>query len=154
MNRTSENSKYIQARRERVYNAFTNSKALESWLAPYGMTGKIHDFNLKVGGGYEMSLFYTDNEIEGKTSGNEDRFSSTFVELKPYEKIVQTISFHSDNKEYTDEMIMEVFLEEFEFNSTKVTIIFKNIPIGVDPKDNEAGTEQSLEKLTNYIENS
>lgn len=98
-----------------------------------------------------MSLFYKDNHTEGKTSGNEDRFSATFTKIKPFEKIVQTIHFQSDNTDFKDEMIMEVQLNENDNNSTKVTIIFKNIPIGVDPKDNEDGTEQSLLKLADYI---
>ncbi len=49
-------------------------------------------------------------------------------------------------------MIMEAHFDEVDTNSIKVTIIFKNIPTGVDPKDNEDGTEQSLEKLAKYVE--
>lgn len=149
---TTINSKIIRATKEKVYRAFTEKNALEFWLAPDIMIGKIHDFDLKVGGGYTMSLFYVNNETAGKTEGNEDRFFAKFVELTPYEKIVQTINFQTDKKEFADEMIMEVFLEETETSSTKVTIVFKNIPTGIDPKDNEAGTEQSLEKLARYID--
>ncbi len=152
MDRISRNFKIIKATREKVYNAFTDKKALELWLAPNEMTGKIHDFDLKVGGGYSMSLFYIDSKTTGKTSENEDRYSAKFVELKPNEKIVQTINFQSDKNEFADKMTMEVFLEEAENNSTKVTIVFKNIPIGIDPKDNETGTEQSLEKLARYVD--
>lgn len=149
---TTENSRIIRARKEKIYNAFTDRNALESWLAPDQMTGKIHDFDLRVGGGYSMSLFYNDKETAGKTSGNEDRYSATFVELKPYERIVQVINFQSDKSEFTDEMTMDVILETLDNNSTKVTIVFKNIPPGIDPKDNEAGTEQSLDKLAYYVE--
>lgn len=149
---TTKNSKSIRAGIEKIYNCFIDKKALEFWLAPKNMTGKIRDFDAKVGGGYSMSLFYLYSETGGKTSENEDRFSAKFVELKPYEKIVQTINFQSDKNEFTDEMTMEVFLEESENNSTKVTIVFKNIPVGIDPKDNEKGTEQSLEKLAHYVE--
>jgi uncharacterized protein YndB with AHSA1/START domain len=149
---TTKNSKIIRATREKIYNSFTDKSALEFWLAPNNMTGKIHDFDLKVGGGYSMSLFYLDSQIVGKTSGNEDRFSAKFIELKPYEKIVQTINFQSDKNDFADEMTMEVFLEESEKNSTKVTIVFKNIPIAIDPKDNETGTDQSLEKLARYVD--
>jgi len=148
---TTKNSKIIQATREKVYNAFTDKNALEYWLAPNNMTGKIHNFDLKVGSGYSMSLFYHDSETVGKTSDNEDRFSAKFVELKPYEKIVQSINFQSAKNEFTNGMTMEVFLEEIENNSTKVTIVFKNIPTGIDHKDNETGTEQSLEKLARYL---
>ena len=149
---TTTNSKIIRAKREKIYNAFIDGKALEFWLAPNNMIGKIHDFDAKVGGGYNMSLFYLDGETGGKTSGNEDRFSAKFVELKPYEKIVQTINFQSDKNELTDEMTMEVFLEESENNSTKVTVVFKNIPSGINPNDNEKGTQQSLEKPARYVE--
>lgn len=152
MDRTSINSKEIQADIETVWNTFTEKKALEYWLAPYGMTGKIHDFDLKVGGGYEMSLYYKDNKTQGKTSGNEDRFSATFTEIKPFERVVQTINFQSDNSKFKDEMTMEVQLDKLDTNSTKVTIIFRNIPTGIDPKDNEDGTEQSLQKLAKFIE--
>lgn len=151
MDRISKNTKIIKATIEKVYNAFINSNALAFWLAPDEMTGKVQGFNLKVGGGYTMSLFYRDNEMLGKTSGNEDRFTAKFVELKPYEKVVQTINFQSDKNEFAGEMTMEVFLEEVENNTTKVTIVFKNIPTGIDPKNNEIGTEQSLEKLARYV---
>lgn len=65
---TTTNSKIIRAKREKIYNAFIDGKALEFWLAPNNMIGKIHDFDAKVGGGYNMSLFYLDGETGGKTS--------------------------------------------------------------------------------------
>jgi uncharacterized protein YndB with AHSA1/START domain len=148
---TTTNSKIIRATKQKIYNAFTDKDALEFWLAPNIMIGKIHDFDLKVGSGYNMSIFYIDTETTGKTSGNEDRFTAKFVELKPYEKIVQTINFQSDKNEFKNEMAMEVYLETVGSNSTKVTIVFENIPTGIDPKDNETGTEQSLEKLALYV---
>lgn len=136
-----------------MYEALTQKEALEFWLAPDQMTGKIHDFDLSVGGGYTMSLFYTDNSIKGKTSGNEDRYTSTFIELQPYEKVVHSITFQSEKKEFEEAMIMEVFLEEKGKDVTNVTIFFKNIPAGITPEDNEAGTKESLDKLARYLEN-
>ncbi|OFX43669.1 MAG: hypothetical protein A2W95_10425 [Bacteroidetes bacterium GWA2_40_14] len=60
---TTTNSKIIQATKEKIYNAFTDKNALEFWLAPNNMVGKIHDFELKVGGGYNMSLFYLVKDV-------------------------------------------------------------------------------------------
>lgn len=48
-------------------------------------------------------------------------------------------------------MTMEVFLKAVVNNSTKGTIVFRNIPAGIDPKDNETGIEQSLEKTARYV---
>lgn len=152
MERTTTNTRIIQADKKEVYRAFTEPEKLVVWLAPYDMTGKIHNFNFTVGGGYEMSLFYNDNKIEGKTAGNEDRFSAAFTEIIPYNKIVQTIRFHSNKTDLNDEMIMEVYIDEVNTNQCKVTIIFKNIPPAVSPQANEDGTEQSLEKLAKLVE--
>ena len=150
---TTRNSKDINATKEALYQAFTNPAALETWLAPGEMTGKIHSFDLRPGGGYQMSLFYPSSEKEsrGKTSEKEDRFTARFVELTPYKKIVQAIIFDSPDPAFSGEMIMEVTFEEIE-NATRVTILFTNIPPGIKPEDNKAGTESTLEKLARYVE--
>jgi uncharacterized protein YndB with AHSA1/START domain len=150
---TTRNSKVIKAPQETLYRAFTDPEALAVWLAPGKMTGKVHSFDLKVGGGYRMSLFYPQSEKEsrGKTSGREDRFTSRFVELTPPKKIVQTITFDSDNSAFSGEMIMEVIFEVKDIG-TRVTIMFRNIPSGIRPGDNEAGTRSTLEKLARYVE--
>jgi uncharacterized protein YndB with AHSA1/START domain len=150
---TTRNSRLINASPEKLYKAFTDPQALAVWLAPGEMYGKVHNFSLKAGGGYQMSLFYPSSEkgSPGKTSGKEDRFTAKFVELIPAKKIVQAINFDSDNPAFSGEMIMEVTLEA-EGKGTKITIVFRNIPSGIRPEDNEAGTESSLEKLALYVE--
>jgi uncharacterized protein YndB with AHSA1/START domain len=50
------NSKFIQATPEALYRAFTDPAALAVWQAPGDMTGKVHSFDYRVGGGYQMSL--------------------------------------------------------------------------------------------------
>ena len=150
---TSRNVKQFNASPEVLYRAWTDPDALAIWLAPENMTGKVHDFDLRVGGGYTMSLYYasTDTESQGKTSGKEDRFTARFVELVPYTKIVQAITFDSDDAAFSGEMIMEVTFEA-KGSSTEVTVVFQNIPAGIRPEDNETGTASSLEKLARYVE--
>ncbi len=146
----SINSKIIPAAREKVYNAFIDRQALEFWQAPNDMTGKIHQYEPGVNRGYTMSLYYKDNHTKGKTSGNEDRFSVKFALLQPYEKIIQSVYFQSGQEELAGEMIMKVSLEEIANHTTRATVVFENIPAGIDPGDNEAGTDQSLGKLIRY----
>ena len=150
---TTQNSKDIKATQEALYQSFTNPSALEIWLAPGEMTGKVHSFDLKVGGGYQMSLFYppSEKELRGKTSEKEDRFTARFVELSPYKRIVQAIIFDSRNPAFAGEMIMEVTFEAKD-SGTRVTILFTNLPSGIKPEDNEAGTQSTLEKLARYVE--
>jgi len=154
---TTKNSRDIKASAEVVYKAFTDPKALEVWMAPGEMTGKIHQFDLREGGSYEMSLYYPESKKStkgkpyGKTSDNEDKYTARFVELKPYEKIVLAIIFDSTDEKNTGEMLMDVTLKPKD-KATTVTILFKNIPPGIKPEDNEKGTEMTLEKLAKYVE--
>jgi uncharacterized protein YndB with AHSA1/START domain len=116
------------------------------------MTAKVHNFDLRVGGGYEMSLFYSDSETEmkGKTKGKEDRFTARFIDIIPNKKIVQAVNFESPDPDFSGEMIMEVTFEPID-NGTNVTFLFKDIPKGIKPADNEAGTISSLNKLAEYV---
>jgi uncharacterized protein YndB with AHSA1/START domain len=150
---STRTSRVIKAPREALFRAFTDPAALAVWLAPGEMTGKIHKFDGRVGGGYRMSLFYPpfDQENRGKTSEREDRFTARFVELTPPARIVQAIAFDSDDPAFSGEMTMVVTLEERD-DGTQVTIVFENIPPGIRPEDNDEGTRSSLEKLARYVE--
>ncbi|MBE7512422.1 MAG: SRPBCC family protein [Anaerolineales bacterium] len=150
---STRHSKSIKAPPEAVYRAFTDPEALAVWLAPGDMIGKVHSFDYRVGGGYQTSLYYPSSEINmrGKTSEKGDRYTARFVELTPPRKIVEAITFDSGDPAFAGEMIMEVILEA-EDNGTRVSIVFKDIPSGIRPEDNEVGTQSALEKLARYVE--
>ena len=100
-----------------------------------------------------MSLYYPSSEktSRGKTANREDRYTARFVEISPPRRIVEAITFDSVDPAFSGEMIMEVTLETEE-GGTTVSIVFKDIPPGIRPEDNEAGTRSSLEKLARYVE--
>lgn len=149
----TRSSKLIKATPAALYRAFTDPAALAVWRVPGDMTGQVHRFDYRVGGGYQMSLYYPSSEptLRGKTSGREDRYTARFVELVPPRRIVEAITFDSADPAFAGEMIMEVTLEP-EDGGTRVSIVFTNIPSGIRPEDNEAGTQSALEKLARYVE--
>jgi uncharacterized protein YndB with AHSA1/START domain len=150
---STRTSRVIKASREALYRAFTDPAALAIWLSPDEMTGKVHEFDARVGGGYRMSLYYPSSEqvYRGKTSEREDRFTARFVELTPPSRIVQAITFDTVDPAFSGEMTMVVTFEDRD-GGTEVTIMFDNIPPGIRPEDNDAGTRSSLEKLARFIE--
>jgi uncharacterized protein YndB with AHSA1/START domain len=150
---STRNSKFIKATPEALYRAFTDPEALAAWLAPGDMTGEVHSFDYRVGGGYQMSLYYPSSETtsRGKTEDREDRYTARFVELTPPRRIVEAITFDSVDPAFSGEMIMVVTFEA-EDGGTTVSILFKGIPSGIRLEDNEAGTQSTLEKLARYVE--
>ncbi len=154
MTQTTKTSKAINASIQSVYNAITNPKSMEVWQAPGNMTAKVHNFDFRIGGGYEMSLYYPESETgtQGKTQAKEDRYTARFIDIVPHQKIVQTVNFKSSNPDFWGDMIVEILLAPKE-KVAEVIYTFKNIPIGIRPEDNEAGTRSSLQKLADYVEN-
>jgi len=146
-------SRVIKASPDTLYGAFTDAAALVAWLPPGNMTGEIHAFDARVGGGYRMSLFYPEDEetYRGKTSDREDMVDVRFVELMPPRRIVETVRFISRDPAFAGEMTIVVTFEEVP-GGTDVTFFCKNLPPGLRPEDNEAGSRLSLEQLARRYE--
>jgi uncharacterized protein YndB with AHSA1/START domain len=141
-------ARVIKASREALYRAFLDPEALVQWLPPGEMTGRIDAFDARAGGGYRMSLFYPPEErvFRGKTAEREDRVEVRFIELTPPRRIVEAVRFVSDDPAFLDEMTITVTFEEVA-GGTEVAFLFANLPPGLRPEDNEAGTRLSLEQL-------
>src|SRR5438132_9405803 len=138
---STRNSKFIKATPEALYRAFTDPAALAVWLAPGDMTGEVHSFDYRVGGGHQMSLCYPSYEktFRGKTSEREDRYTARFVGLPPPRRIVEAITFDAVDPAFSGEMNMVVSFEA-EDGGTTVSILFKDITSGIRPEDEKAAT--------------
>jgi len=149
--RSTEVSRIIRVPRGKIYRAFLDPAALVEWLPPGTMTGRIHAFDDGVGGGYRMSLSYTEtNRPAGKTTADTDTFRVRFVELAPGGRIVQSVAFESADPALTGEMVMTITLADVG-DATRVNILHENIPPVVRLEDNEAGTSQSLDQLAAFL---
>jgi uncharacterized protein YndB with AHSA1/START domain len=150
---STRTSRVIRARPEALYQAFVDPAALVAWLPPAEMTGEIHEFDARVGGGYRMSLFYPPDEqvFRGKTSDREDMVKVRFVELAPPRRIVEAVSFVTTDPALLGEMTMTATFEAAD-GATEVTLEFKDLPPGLRPQDNDAGARLSLEQLARRFE--
>ena len=112
------------------------------------ITFKSTKVEAAAGGGYRMSLFYPPEErvFRGKTAEREDRVEVRFIELTPPRRIVEAVRFVSDDPAFLGEMTITVTFEEVA-GGTEVAFLFANLPPGLRPEDNEAGTRLSLEQL-------
>ena len=150
---STRTSRVIRAGPEALYEAFLDPAALVAWLPPAEMTGKIHEFDARVSGGYRMSLFYPPDEpaFRGKTSDREDMVKVRFVELTPPRRIVEAVSFVTTDPALVGEMTMTATFEDVA-GGTDVTLEFQNLPPGLRPEDNDAGARLSLEQLARRFE--
>jgi uncharacterized protein YndB with AHSA1/START domain len=150
---STRTSRIIKARPDELYAAFMDPAALVAWLPPGNMTGEIHEFDGRVGGGYRMSLFYPPDEhaFRGKTSDREDRVAVRFLELETARRIVEAVTFDATDPDLAGEMTIVVTFEEVS-GGTEVAFHCTNLPPGLRPEDNEAGSRLSLEQLARRFE--
>jgi len=145
-------SRLIAAPPEKVWAAFMDPAALAEWLPPGTMTGKVHAFDPRAGGGYRMSLFYpaTERNFRGKTAEREDMFNVRFVELAPPCRIVEAVNFVTTDPAFFGEMTITVTFAPVG-SGTQVTFCFESLPPGIRPEDNQEGTRLSLEQLARWL---
>jgi uncharacterized protein YndB with AHSA1/START domain len=108
----------LRAKPERVYRAFLEADAMAKWLPPNCFTGKVHQIDAKVGGGYKMSL-------TNFTNDKSHSFGGTYIELTPHERIRYTSRF--DDPNLPGEMQTTIVLKEV-FCGTDLSIAQEGIP--------------------------
>ena len=144
-------SRIINASLQTIYQAFVNQEAVVVWRPPVGMTGKIHEYEPRVGGRFRMSLAYTDKTTRGKTSEHEDGVHGRFLELVPNERIVELVEFESAEPRFQGEMTVVTTLTVVP-DGTEVIIRCENVPWGISESDHRDGIRSTLNNLARFTE--
>lgn len=151
MTRTDMAARVVPSTPSGVYEALTDAHALLRWLPPPGMTARLCEFDARVGGGYRMTLTYREPpEGGGKTNGDSDEVTVRFLALEPTRKVVQEVSFASDDPAYDGTMTMTWSLA-VAADGTEVTVRCDDVPPGIDPEEHLTGLAESLSQLAEYL---
>ena len=132
----------LRAPAERIYRAFLDAEAMAKWLPPNGFTGKVHQFDARIGGGYKMSF-------TNFTTGKSHSFGGTYLELKPNEQIRYTDKF--DDPNLPGEMLTTITLKQV-FCGTDLSITQEGIPAAIPAEACYLGWQESLTLLVKLVE--
>lgn len=124
-NREILSSRIINSPVETVYQAFENPNHLKNWWGPEGFTNTIHEFDLRVGGNWILTM-------HGPEKGNYEN-SSVFKTVLPN----KLISWERKSQPLFD---MEIAFEKLEENKTQIS--FKMI----------FSTAEECEKMRKFVE--
>jgi uncharacterized protein YndB with AHSA1/START domain len=127
---------------EKVYRAFTDADALSSWMPPYGFTAKVHQLDVKVGGGYKMSF-------TNFTTGSTHSFGGEYIEITANEFLKYSDKF--DDPNLPGEMITTIWLKKVQCG-TDIKITQEDIPEMIPAEMCYLGWQESLEKLKKLVE--
>lgn len=127
---------------ETLYKAFIDPEAMVKWLPPNGFTGKVHEMNASVGGGYRMSF-------TNFSTGHSHSFGGRYTELKPGERICYINKFEDAN--LPDEMHVTISLKKVSVG-TELNIVQAGIPDVIPPEACYLGWQESLALLAKLVE--
>ncbi len=132
----------LRAAPEKVYRAFLDPDAMAKWLPPHGFTGKVHEMNAVIGGGFRMSFT---NFGTRKT----ESFGGEYLELTPHERIRHTDKFDDPNLQ--GEMETTITFKQV-FCGTELHVVQSGIPPMIPPEACYLGWQESLELLAKLVE--
>lgn len=142
MSGTVQLHRVFAAPTERVYRAFTTPEAMVKWFAPYGFTAKVHEIDVRVGGGYKMSF----TNFSTKSSQS---FGGKYTEIKPNELLKYNDKF--DDPNMPGEMQITITFREV-ICGTELKITQAGIPDAIPPEMCYLGWQQSLNQLALLVE--
>jgi len=127
---------------ERIYRAFLDADAMAKWLPPYGFTGKVHQLDARVGGGYRMSF-------TNFTTGASHSFGGDYLELVPNERVRYTGTF--DDPNLPGVMQTTVTLRAV-FCGAEMNVVQEGIPEAIPVEACYLGWQESLTLLGKLVE--
>jgi uncharacterized protein YndB with AHSA1/START domain len=134
MPNTIQLHRVLSAPPERVYRAFIEPDAMVKWLPPHGFTAKIHEIDVRVGGGYKMSF-------TNFTTGKSHSFRGKYIEITPNEQIKYTDQF--DDPNLPGEMQVTIAFRKV-ICGTELKIVQEGIPEVIPVEMCYSGWQQSL----------
>jgi uncharacterized protein YndB with AHSA1/START domain len=132
----------LRAPAERIYRAFIDPDAMVKWLPPHGFTGKVHEIDVRVGGGYRMSF-------TNFSGGGSHSFGCKYLELKPGELLRYIDKF--DDPNLPGEMNVTITLRAVTCG-TEVQIVQEGIPAVIPAEMCYLGWQESLRQLADLVE--
>ena len=132
----------LRAPTERVYRAFLDPDAMAKWLPPHGFTGKVHEMDARVGGGYRMSF-------TNFGTGASHFFGGKYIELEPHARIRYTDKFEDPNM--PGEMHVTVALRKVDCG-TELEVVQEGLPSMIPVADCYLGWQESLSQLAHLVE--
>lgn len=144
-------SRHVNAPRARVYRALLDARAVETWMAPTGVTSRVHEFDAREGGSFRISLTYGEPTRVGKTTAHTDTYYGRFVKLVQNEQVVEVVEFETADPAVQGEMTITITLTDID-GGTDVLAVHDGLPSGLSITDNEVGWRSSLAKLAMLVE--
>jgi uncharacterized protein YndB with AHSA1/START domain len=140
--RTVSLHRVLRTKPEKLYRAFLEPDAMSKWIAPYGFTCRVQQFEPRVGGRFKMSF-------HNFSTGNGHSFGGEYLELVPNERIRYTDQFDDPNLPGTLQVTVTL---KAVLCGTELSICQEGIPEAIPLEMCYLGWQESLAQLATLVE--
>ena len=144
-------SRHLAARPDQVYRALTDGGLIGRWRVPDGMTSRVHEFDGREGGRFQVSLTYDRPTGSGKSLPHTDTYHGRFVRLVENQLVVESLEFETPDPALQGEMTMTTTITA-SGRGCLVEMLHERVPDAVPPADNQAGMQMALRRLAGLLE--
>ena len=149
-------TRIFDAPRERVWKAWTEPERIKRWWGPKNFTSPVCKIDLRVNGRYHFCM----RSREGQNFWS----TGAYLEIVPFHKIVCSDSFSDEIGNVVPasnygmvgnfplELKVTVLFEDFDTNSTRLTLRHVGIPDCHISEMTSASWNESFDKLAEIIE--
>jgi uncharacterized protein YndB with AHSA1/START domain len=144
-------TRWVRATPAEVYRALLDPYAVAAWRVPNGMTATIHQFDVREGGRFRISLHPGGPGAGSETLERTETFRGQFTRLVPGQLIVEAIEFESPHPAMAGVLTITTELREAD-GGCEVTMTHDDIPPGADAAADEVGLQMALVRLAAWVE--
>lgn len=138
--------KFIRARRERVFAAWTQAELMKRWFAPGAMTVAEAVSDPRVGGAYRIRMA---GQTPSGECGPNPTVVGKYTKIIPNELIVFTWQWEGDPA--TPETVVTIELREVD-GGTEVTLTHVKLPSEESKNRHQHGWTGCLDNLVAFVE--
>ena len=137
-----EIKRFINAPRQRVYQAWTDPAQLKEWWGPKRMQTKTLEFDPRLGGKYRWTLITEE--------GEEMSVFGEYLELTPGRRIAFTWKWDDDDDWKTHDSIVTIEFSDRD-GGTEVRLIHEKLPSGASRDRHNEGWNSVVDKLEKFV---
>ncbi|MFF2088174.1 SRPBCC domain-containing protein [Nocardia sp. NPDC058176] len=142
---------HINAPRATVYGLLLDGDAVGTWLAPAGMTSRVHRFDAEVGGTFSITLADNADAPPDKPTPAHYAYYGRFLELVPDEQVVEVLEFVTEKPEMSGAQTITFTLTDDD-GGTRLDALHEGVPPGLTEELNDEGWRAALTKLVALAE--
>ncbi|MDP9018316.1 MAG: SRPBCC domain-containing protein [Candidatus Eremiobacteraeota bacterium] len=130
------------AKRERVWKAWTNAEEMVLWASPDGMSVPELEADIRVGGTYRLTMM--------QPSGEKYIAKGVYREVTPPEKLAYTWTWEEDTPEEEHETLLTIEFRDLG-EQTELILTHENLASAQSRDNHTRGWNQWLDKLAEHV---